>query len=574
MFHYLFTNDLRISSLESSLIDAATHFKNDTVPTGAQAKSVHNNMKTLGFYFNLYHGSKCAEIAAGGNVRKVVLNFIRKFQFPNMRTSTSFNESVSDGIKLAPMRLIVKLLFTMQMSEGNLAYLTKDEIANFIFYNNAVAKVKNPDVVKLYYDIKEYRRTKNLPESIEKDIKSRVWKQEDRQIREMVKILKWSGFVSENSDGSIYIQYERLSNEDKADIFEITTSTEFWDGNTVDSYRAYMDISEFEITKDIVSEKISMEYGSNERMTGGENILLYGVPGSGKSYTIKKNYCSDENYIERVVFHPDYTYSDFVGQILPRVIDGQVNYVFTPGPFTKMLKKAEDDPTHKYYLIIEEINRGNAPAIFGEIFQLLDRKDEEGEYSINEIGESEYGISNYDVALQVYNDATHQVKIPSNLFIIATMNTSDQNIFTLDTAFQRRWNMRHIKNNVFEATHAQEKIEGTNVSWGAFVTVINEMVIENSIDVVSSDDKRLGAYFVKKRDLTTSRFSEKVLKYLWDDAFKMEKDVVFKEEYKSLEDIIMAYESSTEDRLSTVLKSDVYKKMLTKTQTLQEAVEE
>jgi hypothetical protein len=574
MFHYLFTNDLRISSLESSLIDAARHFKNDTVPTAAQDKSANNNMMTLGFYFNLYHGSNCSEIAAEGNVRKVVLNFIRKFQFPNIRTTASFNDSVSDGIKLAPMRLIVKLLFTMQMSEGNRAYLTKDEIADFIFYNNAVAKVKNPDVVKLYYDIKEYRRTKKFPESVGKDINSRVWKQEDRQIREMVKILKWSGFVVENSDGSICIQYERLSNEDKADIFEIATSTEFWEGNTIDSYHTYMDVSEFEITKDVVSEKISKEYGFNERLTGGENILLYGVPGAGKSHIIKSKYCSNEKYIERVVFHPDYTYSDFVGQILPRVVDDGLKYVFTPGPFTKMLKKAKEDPTHRYYLIIEEINRGNAPAIFGEIFQLLDRKDEDGGYPNNEIGESEYGISNYDVAVETYKDETHQVKIPSNLSIIATMNTSDQNIFTLDTAFQRRWDMRHIKNNVFEATHAQEKIEGTAVSWGAFATVINEMVIENSIDMVSSDDKRLGAYFAKKRDLTTNRFSEKVLKYLWDDAFKMEKDVIFKEEYKSLEHVICAYESSTGDRLSTVLKSDVYMKMLTKTQTPQAAVEE
>lgn len=310
-----------------------------------------------------------------------------------------------------------------------------------------------------------------------------------------------------------------------------------------------------------------------ERLTGGKNILFYGVPGAGKSDTIKKEYCSDENYIERVVFHPDYTYSDFVGQILPRVDDG-LKYVFTPGPFTKMLKKAEEDPGHPYYLIIEEINRGNAPAIFGEIFQLLDRKDEDGKYLASEIGESEYGISNYDMAVEVYRDETHQVKIPSNLSLIATMNTSDQNIFTLDTAFQRRWEMRHIKNNVFEAIHAQEKIEGTNVSWGAFASVINEMVIENSTDMISSGDKRLGAYFAKKKDLSSSRFPEKVLKYLWDDAFKMERELVFKEEYKSLDSIIMAYETSNEDRLLTVLKSDVYKKMLTKTQTTQSVVEE
>ena len=173
----------------------------------------------------------------------------------------------------------------------------------------------------------------------------------------------------------------------------------------------------------------------------GENILLYGVPGAGKSHEIKTKYCDDEKRMERVVFHPDYTYSDFVGQILPRVEkdkDGsdKLKYVFTPGPFTKLLKKAQNDPGKDYYLVIEELNRGNAPAIFGEIFQLLDRKDEE-EYPAEEVGESEYGISNYEVAKEVYGDEKHQVRIPSNMFILATMNTADQNVFTLDTAFQR-----------------------------------------------------------------------------------------------------------------------------------------
>ena len=112
-----------------------------------------------------------------------------------------------------------------------------------------------------------------------------------------------------------------------------------------------------------------------QRLKGGKNILFYGVPGSGKSYAISK-ICDDESVMERVVFHPDYSYSDFVGQIMPRLNDEQkLEYVFTPGPFTKIMYEAEHNPGKMYYLVIEEINRGNAPAIFGEIFQLLDRKD-------------------------------------------------------------------------------------------------------------------------------------------------------------------------------------------------------
>lgn len=309
---------------------------------------------------------------------------------------------------------------------------------------------------------------------------------------------------------------------------------------------------------------------SSARKTGAENILLYGVPGSGKSHEIKTKYCDDEKRMERVVFHPDYTYSDFVGQILPRVEkdesgNDKLKYVFTPGPFTKMLKKAENDPDNYYYLVIEELNRGNAPAIFGEIFQLLDRKDED-EFPAEEMGESEYGISNYEVAKEVYEDEKHPVRIPSNMYILATMNTADQNVFTLDTAFQRRWNMRQIENNFEKSSHSKDIIAGTKVNWGAFATVINDMVIDINVDMASSEDKRLGTYFAKKKELEVSRFPEKVLKYLWDDAFKMDKTAIFNENCKSLEDVVVTYETATTDKLAAVLRLSVYEKMISKMQ--------
>ena len=210
-------------------------------------------------------------------------------------------------------------------------------------------------------------------------------------------------------------------------------------------------------------------------------------------------------------------------------------------------------------------NTGNAPAIFGEIFQLLDRKDEE-EYPAEEVGESEYGISNYEVAKEVYGDEKHQVRIPSNMFILATMNTADQNVFTLDTAFQRRWNMRQIENNFDKSEHSKDIIAGTKVSWGAFATVINDMVIDINVDMASSEDKRLGTYFAKKKELEAGRFSEKVLKYLWDDAFKMDKTAIFNENCKSLEDVVITYETATSDKLAAVLRVSVYEKMLSKMQ--------
>ena len=265
-----------------------------------------------------------------------------------------------------------------------------------------------------------------------------------------------------------------------------------------------------------------------------ENILLYGVPGSGKSNAVKTEYCNDDSHMERVVFHPDYTYSDFVGQILPKVTAGHVTYDFDPGPFTKIMKRACATPEEEFFLVVEEINRGNAPAIFGDIFQLLDR---------DVYGVSEYGVSNEKVAEYIYGNKERKIKIPSNLYVIATMNTSDQNVFTLDTAFKRRWTMRFVENNVDACSFANKQICAWPVTWGAFVKTINRRIIELGENNLSNEDHRLGAYFVHEEDLSDSvRFGEKVLMYLWNDAFKFDHDKVFKSDYRTLDELVIAFE--------------------------------
>lgn len=278
--------------------------------------------------------------------------------------------------------------------------------------------------------------------------------------------------------------------------------------------------------------------------TIGDNIILYGVPGAGKSHTIETEYCNDDEHMERVVFHPDYTYSDFVGQIMPKIKEGtdKLEYRFVAGPFTKIMKKACDNPSESFYLVIEEINRGNAPAIFGDVFQLLDRNDD---------GTSTYGITNQDIADAVYAavGSDKKVKIPANLTIIATMNTADQSVFTLDTAFKRRWNMRMIPNDVENCKFANVKILGTDVTWETFVTVINDLILSENSDLTSTEDKRIGAYFVKRKDIElidgkyNPAFAEKVLMYLWNDVFKFSRDTVFNEKYNSLDKLIKGFEA-------------------------------
>ena len=272
----------------------------------------------------------------------------------------------------------------------------------------------------------------------------------------------------------------------------------------------------------------------SNRVLGGENIILYGVPGCGKSHEIKTNYCDDKKFMERVVFHPDYTYSDFIGQILPKVEGEKIFYPFTPGPFSVILKKAIDDPDNMYYLVIEEINRGNAPAIFGEVFQLLDREN----------GKSEYGITNFDIGKYVYgvDREEEEIRIPSNLTILATMNTADQNVFTLDTAFKRRWTMHSIENDISGCEHAKHQICGTSITWEQFATKINDTIVDIGEGNLSSEDNRLGAYFVKANDLQNEKvFAEKVLMYLWNDAFKYDRDKIFKSEYKTLEKLLKGF---------------------------------
>lgn len=317
----------------------------------------------------------------------------------------------------------------------------------------------------------------------------------------------------------------------------------------------------YNVDKNIHSNyiKTKIEIDEDTRVEGGENVIFYGVPGTGKSYLIENNYCRFPENIERIVFHEEYSYTDFVGQIVPTTkLDintgmQRISYEFNGGPFTKILNKALKTPQEMFYLVIEEINRGNAASIFGDIFQLLDRNHEGG---------SEYAIINHSISKFVYGDEETPIKIPSNLSIIGTMNTSDQGVFPLDTAFQRRWNMFHVKNDIDSAPHAKHKILDTDIEWGNFVKITNDNLLNVGYNYGASEDKRLGIFFIKESDLvydtnTSSpdvnlrfkaelqnrKFGEKVLKYLWEDAFKLHRTSIFKDEYKALEQLLEAFEN-------------------------------
>ena len=336
-------------------------------------------------------------------------------------------------------------------------------------------------------------------------------------------------------------------------------------------------------TEKVMTEKERFDFNN---LTGdATNKIYFGVPGCGKSYHIEhkilgkdvtsKEYKGkyDKDKIIRTTFYQDYSNTDFVGQILPKITKDdngkdKVEYIFNPGPFTLALIqaiKAKDDVTDtlmplkkKVALVIEEINRGNAPAIFGDIFQLLDRDDD---------GISEYGIVNVGVIdfLNGYNFGTEnepiyytfdEIKIPGNMDIFATMNTSDQNVYTLDTAFTRRWEKERIANK-FESNSGIAKyyVPGiTGCTWKEFVDKINLKIQSSLDDLQINEDKQVGCYFVRKKDLlekyTEAKdvslekkryFAYKVLQYLWDDVTKLEHSVIFNPSYKTFDELVDAY---------------------------------
>ncbi len=298
-----------------------------------------------------------------------------------------------------------------------------------------------------------------------------------------------------------------------------------------------------------VDVDVNYDYKSPDIEIGGENLIIYGTPGCGKShelaYRLDMDFSKDNRI--RVTFHQDYTYTDFVGQILPILFDDdKIRYEFIPGPFTLALAKAIECKGEKVALVIEEINRGNAASIFGDLFQLLDRDAD---------GTSVYELTNVQIAQYLQRRFStytlDYIKIPANLSIFATMNTGDQNVFTLDTAFKRRWNFEKLSNKFNEGdAHSGRCIPGmSNVTWENFVTAINEhMIKEGAFD---SEDKQLGKYFItytqlvdlgENDDVKTRKFAYKVLEYLWNDVAKFDRERWFNiSKYKTLDSVIEAW---------------------------------
>ncbi|BAN62445.1 MULTISPECIES: AAA family ATPase [Bacteria] len=539
MFHYLYTNDMRVSNLEEKATSFAKMFLTDSVPSASEDKSTNNNANTIGFYLNLINKGNSAKLAAKGDVRSVVLNFIKTFQFPNPRTKESFENAVSDGIKLAPMREIIKILFIYYQMNSGEVYLTKDEIVNFIFYNENIALQIDADRIQLIKQIEEYRTTKNLPSNIA-PTSERIWKHQDRQINELLSVIEWSKFIEVKSDKVFFIVPTKDDSKYKSELLDIIMFDEFWDFNDQDNI-SDLKSSYFEYCDEQISvENIEFEnYNDIQCNKLNRNIqnIYFGAPGTGKSYGVDKliRNCypdienKDNPFVFKTTVYSDYSYYNFIGNIMPTSKNGEIGYDFKAGIFSQALATAFEYSDKEIFLIVEEMSRGNIASIFGDIFQLLDR---------DKNGLSEYSINN-DLIIQHFDEKGinigKKIFLPRNFHIIGTVNTSDQNVNVIDTAFKRRFEFVYVDvspvskdgtiMNEYVFTLANKEFE-----WNKLYMSLNKLI---TTKLELSEDKQIGQFFIKFNNYSNDEqkfaaIQNKLLHYLWDDV----QGAVISDEYK------------------------------------------
>lgn len=323
---------------------------------------------------------------------------------------------------------------------------------------------------------------------------------------------------------------------------------------------------------------------SNQNVQTPLQVIYYGAPGTGKSYKIKNIDKGQGTKPVRTTFHPDSDYATFVGaykptmEVVPRyessgtqVVEKRIVYNFMPQAFLKAYVQAWANYPEPQYLVIEEINRGNCAQIFGDLFQLLDRSATgfseypiaadsdiskylsetfatEANFALDESAQSEINELYKDEYTDVMGDVRsgELLLLPKNLHILATMNTSDQSLFPIDSAFKRRWDWEYIPirnaNKGWVITTS-----GKEWDWWTFLQCINEKIGS----VTDSEDKKLGYFFVKPSDnhsISAETFVSKVIFYLWNDVFKDYgfSDKEFQTESGSEMTFPMFYETDTE----------------------------
>ena len=562
---YLFSNDQRISALVERIQWVADYVISGKNLKNIPGKSDNNNAATLEFYYNLYQNTENTKVAIT-NPKEVVRNFVLKFQFPNPRTQESFNDTLNDGVFLAPYRMVISILVSLaKIEKRGCSYLTLEEILYYVFADTNVCENPSVDCNRLASQILIDRHVnKDLSPFIINNLR---WNQYDRQVREMMAVLGKCSDSFRLSKGTLEYNHN-IGDDDfitkilKYNYFWIPSNKENFDLSTKE-YISYMNMADTPYNVVEFNKEKTDKIKTNLEIYPLQQIY-YGAPGTGKSFDVN-NITKGYSTI-RTTFHPDSDYSTFVGAYKPTMEETpvygaqgvevakekRITYTYVKQAFLKAYLGAWQkyakvgETTEPQFLVIEEINRGNCAQIFGDLFQLLDRGDngfstypieadsdlqseikaafaDGGEYALeNELAVDsvvEEYKSNYGETLSADIKNGRVLLLPNNLYIWATMNTSDQSLFPIDSAFKRRWDWRYVK--IADAGKGWKiKCGDECCDWWKFVEEINKRIAKET----SSDDKKLGYFFCKPAKdsdvIDEDKFVGKVLFYLWNDVFK------------------------------------------------------
>ena len=302
------------------------------------------------------------------------------------------------------------------------------------------------------------------------------------------------------------------------------------------------------------------------------NLIFFGPPGTGKSFQLQQIVSShlraSDDRVYRVTFHPEFSYFDFVGTYKPRVgwmnstnvftdadnrehksREPRVYYAFDPGPFSRALVQALKGPNDAVVVVVEEINRGNCAAIFGDVFQLLDRTGDDkasedrgrSEYPIVPSAEWAGWLEEQLKGVQSPCWSAGRLRLPGNLYLYATMNTSDQSLFPMDTAFRRRWGLQYVGVETTAAVKTRVRLHSNDregVAWVDFARVLNDAIVEHT----RSDDKQMGPWFVQRAPgdayVAAVQFRSKVLFYLWAEVFRDAPQKVFHSSVRTYDQLV------------------------------------
>lgn len=411
--------------------------------------------------------------------------------------------------KLFPVILLYKILLELGKANNEKYYISTIE------YKYIVATTKNySDFLQTLLEIIELRNNDEYIEKLE-NFKTKF----DNRIKQALKQLDTLNVTNE---GIEIKPYKLLEVREKVNSFE-SGFIEYDELKYIDflcSTESLFDLKKYNKIKNHERKEKSHTYQK----------IFFGAPGTGKSYKVSKlieeTFGKDENLIKnnviRTTIYQDYSYYDFIGNIMPENDGTQIKYVFKPGPFTEALIRAFENENEDVFLVIEEMSRGNIASIFGDIFQLLDREN----------GVSQYPIDNSLISQYIKKELTiddekiknGKIYLPSNLHILGTVNTSDQNVNVMDTAFKRRFLFEYVDT---KPVYDEEKnplndfkfeLSNEEFNWIKLYQNLNKFIVE---DLELSEDKQLGQFFLKfteNEEENYEQLNNKLLQYLWEDV--------------------------------------------------------